>query len=329
MPGRFFYCQKNSFMPTMNPLNPFLKKYGLAILDGSLASELEHRGQNLKDPLWSAKVLIENPELIKTIHADYLTAGADIITTNSYQANFQGLFKKGLTRKEAEGIFKTSVKLALEARDEFWCQAENRNDRIKPLVAASIGPFGAYLADGSEYSGDYELTIRQLIDFHRPRFETLADAGAGLFAFETIPCAKEAEALVSLLEEYPHIQAWLSFSCRDESYISSGEPIEEAVASIGSNDQVIAAGVNCTPPQYIEQLLCKCSKVTSIPLITYPNSGETWDAHHHCWLPAAQSTNFLEMAKKWQAAGAKVIGGCCRTSPKEIQSLTQLKKERL
>src|SRR5436190_82939 len=177
----------------MNPIENLLQKQPIAILDGALATELEARGCNLNDDLWSARILIEQPELIHQIHLDYFNAGADIAITASYQATIKGFARRGLSKEQSLALMQKSVKIAQEARDEFWSNENNRIGRVYPLIAASVGPYGAFLADGSEYRGDYNLTEGELIDFHRPRVEALIAAGADLLACETIPCLIEAK----------------------------------------------------------------------------------------------------------------------------------------
>ncbi|MBI2332479.1 MAG: homocysteine S-methyltransferase, partial [Chloroflexi bacterium] len=188
----------------MNPIETLLNNQRVAIIDGAMATELERRGCDLNDALWSAKVLLEQPELIRAVHLDYFNAGADFAITASYQATVEGFAQRGLSREQAFDLIKKSVQLAQEARDEFWSKEENRVGRVRPLVAGSVGPYGAYLADGSEYRGDYNLTEDELIAFHRPRVEALIASGADLLACETIPCLIEARALIRLLAEFPN-----------------------------------------------------------------------------------------------------------------------------
>jgi len=187
----------------MNPIQNILDTYSLMILDGSFATELERRGCDLNDPLWSAKVLLENPEIIGKVHTDYFKAGADCVITASYQATYEGFEKRGLSRKEAEKLIQLSVRIAAEARDSFWENYGNIKKRPKPLVAASVGPYGAFLADGSEYRGNYGLTIENLMDFHRNRMKAQIEAGPDILACETILCLDEAKALSYLLELKP------------------------------------------------------------------------------------------------------------------------------
>ncbi len=309
----------------MNPLEPLLDQNGVIILDGALATELERRGADLDDPLWSAKLLLEAPDLIRQVHYDYFVAGANVATTASYQATFAGFAGRGLDETQAANLMRLSVQLALEARAQYLRVAANetRSSPLAPLIAASIGPYGAFLADGSEYRGDYGLTVEQLMDFHRPRLQVLANSGADLLACETIPCLDEAEALVRLLAEFPQTVAWLSFSCCDEAHVCHGERFADCVALANQSEQIVAVGLNCTPPRFAEALLRAGAAVTTKPLVVYPNSGESWDAANHCWLPGAGVTDFAEPARLWYNAGARLIGGCCRTTPADIRTIAQ------
>lgn len=302
-----------------------MKKNGILILDGGLASELERKGANLNDPLWSAKILLENPHLLKEVNYEYLRAGADIISTATYQASFEGFAQKGLSKKEATSLFKKSVEIAKEVRSDFWNQKENRKDRIYPLISASIGPYGAYLADGSEYTGNYQRTYEQIFDFHYPRMKLLAENGADIFAFETFPNLKEVEGVLKILEEFPKMTAWLSFTCKDAEHISDGTPIAEAVSLTNHSNQIIAIGFNCVPPQLAEPLLKKAALVTKKPLLIYPNNGDDWDANNKCWIPQSKPFDFEMAAKKWFELGARLIGGCCQTTPIDIQKIRKAK----
>jgi homocysteine S-methyltransferase len=212
-----------------------------------------------------------------------------------------------------------SVRLALEARDAFWADEANRKGRVRPLVAASVGPYGAYLADGSEYRGEYGLSLEELMAFHRPRLALLASSGADLLACETIPCRLEGEALVVLLAEFRETRAWLSFSCRSGSEVSDGGAFADCAALAGSSDQIMAVGINCTAPRYIEDLLHAARPVTAKPLLCYPNSGEAWDPLNNCWIGSTGITDFRTPAQRWYVAGARLIGGCCRTTPEDIR----------
>jgi homocysteine S-methyltransferase len=329
-----------------NPLQPLLDRQGVVVLDGALATELERRGAQLDDPLWSAKVLLEAPEMIRQLHYDYFAAGADVTTTASYQATFAGLARRGLSYDGAADLMRLSVRLAIEAREQFvrgWGVGSREwgigaspppslptPHSLPPtpqlLVAASVGPYGAYLADGSEYRGDYGLTVAELMNFHRPRLAVLAESGADLLACETIPALAEGEALVRLLAEFPDIPAWLSFSCCDEEYVCHGERFADCVALANESAQIVAVGLNCTAPRFVEALLASAAKVSQKPLLAYPNSGERWDATSHCWVAGSGTTDFTQPARRWYAAGARLIGGCCRTGPEDIRAIAQVLK---
>ncbi|HKY55657.1 MAG TPA: homocysteine S-methyltransferase [Anaerolineales bacterium] len=303
----------------MNPVSSILNQHGVLVIDGALATELERRGCDLKDELWSAKILVEQPEIIKQVHYDYFKAGADCAITASYQATIEGFFKRGLNEQEAIALIQKSVELAMQARDEFWADESNRVGRSRPFVAASVGPYGAFLADGSEYRGNYGLTEKELMDFHRPRMKALIEAGADILACETIPSLIEAQALAKLLKEFPTTMAWFSFSARDEKHISEGQAFADCVRELESITQIVAIGINCTSPKYIPSLIREVKKITTKPVLVYPNSGEAYDATHNNWMGDRVYKSFGEEAKGWYKAGARLIGGCCRTTPKDIR----------
>jgi homocysteine S-methyltransferase len=293
----------------------------ITILDGGLATELERRGLDLNDPLWSAKVLVEAPGEIERLHYDYYVAGADIATTASYQATFEGFAARGIGEKESERLLRLSVELALRARDRFWSEPSNRIRRAFPQVAASLGCYGASLHDGSEYRGDYGLTRKDLMDFHRRRLSVLADSEADFLAFETIPSLLEAQALVSLLEEQKTSKpSWISFSCRNEREVSHGETLAQCFAAASESEAVFAAGINCTAPRLVSGLLASAQGATRKRIAVYPNSGEGWDASRRAWTGAPHGS-IEELAPEWRRLGASLIGGCCRTTPETIRGL--------
>lgn len=311
--------------PAMNdPIARFLAAQELLVLDGALATELERRGADLNDPLWSAKCLLESPRLIRAVHLDYFQAGADVATTATYQATFEAFGRRGIERGDAAGLMRGAVGLAIEARDEFWSDAGNRAGRLRPLVAASVGPYGAMLADGSEYRGHYGVSDRVLAEFHRPRLDVLTDSGADLLAIETIPSLREAMVLARLLEDYPGITAWVAFSCRDGAHACEGEDIAVCAAELAPHPQIGAVGVNCTAPQYVASLLERMRDRTHKPLLAYPNSGASYDPKTKRWSEDPALMPFAELARGWYRAGARLIGGCCRTTPAEIHALRAL-----
>lgn len=305
----------------MNIIENILKEFKVIILDGALATELENRGCNINDSLWSAKILAEKPDLIEKVHYDYYKAGADVAITSSYQATIDGFVKKGYSEESAIDLIKRSVKIAKKARDDFWSDPLNRTGRPKPLVAASVGPYGAYLADGSEYRGNYKLTEKELIDFHRPRMKALIEAGADILACETIPCLIEAKAIVNLLNEFKDVYAWISFSCKNEHEISDGTLISKCAEELDKESKVAAIGINCTAPKYIPSLISDIKDYSKKPIVVYPNSGEEYESETKCWHGSSSSKAYGESSKLWYEAGARLIGGCCRTTPEDIKAV--------
>ncbi|KAG2405830.1 Selenocysteine methyltransferase [Vigna angularis] len=353
---------------------------GTAVIDGGLATELERHGADLNDPLWSAKCLFSSPHLIRQVHLDYLENGADIIITASYQATIQGFKDKGYTDEESEAMLRRSVEIAREARELYYkgcsecCSGDGAEGKIlkqRPiLIAASVGSYGAYLADGSEYrfvnileSGDYgdAITKTNLKDFHRRRVQILADSGADLLAFETVPNKLEAEfelqsedihglskyicgfskeqkavlvkiAYAELLEEEDiKIPAWFAFNSKDGVNVVSGDSLLECGSIAESCNKVVAVGINCTPPRFIHDLIVLLKKVfnrtgiavTTKPIVIYPNSGETYDAELKQWVQNTGVTDehFISYVTKWRELGASLVGGCCRTTPATIRKI--------
>ena len=308
-------------MVSPNPIAQFLTQRPLMLLDGALATELERRGAHLHDVLWSAKVLMEQPNLIRAVHRDYFEAGADVAISASYQANFEAFACHGIDTIRAAQFLRDSISLAAQARDDFWAEPGNRIGRALPLIAASIGPYGAMLADGSEYRGHYDLSDDELMAFHRPRLEVLAQCGADVLACETIPSLREALVLARLLAEFPSASAWISFACADGAYTCEGQRIAECVSRLNDFPQVVSVGVNCTRPEYITSLLQSMRDHTDKPLLVYPNSGEHYDARTRQWAGLVDSSPFAQQARGWYEQGARLIGGCCRTRPSDIRAI--------
>ena len=319
-------------MPPPNPLAPYLERQGFLVIDGGLATELEARGYDLRDPLWSARVLLESPAAIRQVHLDYLRAGADCLITAGYQATPQGLRARGLSETQINACLRLTVQLAEEARAQFLAESP-ATGRLRPLIAAGIGPYGAYLANGAEYTGAYDLSVAELMDFHRQRWEVLADSSADILACETIPSLAEAQALAQLLAQTPDRVAWFSFSCRNETQISDGTRLADGLAWLEAFPQVVAVGVNCTPPRLIPGLIAAARQATTRSILVYPNSGEIYAAVEQTWRGERDSAEFGQAAQTWYAAGATLIGGCCRTGPAHIAgvraALTKLSTARM
>lgn len=306
----------------MNVVENILKQYPVVILDGALGTELENRGCNINDSLWSSKVLMDNPELIKGIHKDYFEVGADCAISATYQATIEGFIDKGMTEEEAVQLMKKAVQIAIDARDEFWLENKS-NNRPKPFVAAAVGPYGAYLIDGSEFKGGYKVSEDELVEFHRERIAILVESGADILACETIPCLLEAKALVKVLKDFPNVYAWIAFSAKDGLHVSNGESIAECAAYLEQQKQIAAIGINCSSPKYVDSLITEIKNNSSKPIVVYPNSGEMYDVVSKTWDEQCSVSNFGGYAKRWYELGATLIGGCCRTKPSDIAEITE------
>ena len=307
------------------PLAPFLAGGTPFIADGGLATALEARGHRLDTALWSAELLVSDPDAIRGIHDEYLLAGADCVTTAGYQASFAGFRQRGFDDAEAGELLARSVTLAVEARDEYWAEPANRTDRPRPLVVAGVGPYGAYLADGSEYDGRYGVEPRALDEFHRRRFRLFARSAADLIVCETIPSGLEVDVLLGILADTPGAWAWMSFCCRDGAHLWDGTPVEDVARLCEGAERVVAVGVNCVAPAHVGELVERLRAETDLPVIVCPNAGEVYDAATGAWRwPAngARGTGepMLE-ARDWIARGAAGVGGCCRVGPADIRAL--------
>ncbi|MEU8934727.1 homocysteine S-methyltransferase [Streptomyces sp. NPDC048409] len=288
---------------------------GTIVLDGGLSNQLAAAGQDLSDALWSARLLADRPEAIADAHLAYFEAGADVAITASYQATFEGFAERGIDRTEAARLLALSVDLGRDAVRRARAAGIGR-----PLwVAASAGPYGAMLADGSEYRGRYGLSVAELERFHRPRLEVLAAAGPDVLALETVPDAEEAAALLRAVRGLG-VPAWLSYSVAD-GRTRAGQPLAEAFALAADVDEVIAVGVNCCAPEDADHAVEIAARVTGKPVVVYPNSGEVWDARARSW--TGRPTFTAEQVARWRAAGARLIGGCCRVGPEAITRIAR------
>ncbi|MFC9701886.1 homocysteine S-methyltransferase [Streptomyces sp. NPDC056943] len=284
---------------------------GTLVLDGGLSNQLEAQGCDLSDALWSARLLADGPEQIEAAHTAYVRAGARVVTTASYQATFEGFARRGLSRAETARLLARSVELARTA-------AERVGEGV--WVAASVGPYGAMLADGSEYRGRYGLSVRELERFHRPRVEVLAAAGPDVLALETVPDVDEAEALLRAVDACG-VPVWLSYTV-EGGRTRAGQELAEAFAVVAGNDQVVAVGINCCDPAEAGAAVELAVAVTGKPAVVYPNSGEQWDAAGRGWRGGV--TFDPSRAAVWAGAGAGLIGGCCRVGPPGIAALARV-----
>ncbi len=294
---------------------------GPLILDGGLATQLEAQGYSLDSQLWSALLLRDDPRAIVDAHLAFFEAGAHCTISASYQATRSGLMTLGLSASEAQALIVKSVELAVAAREEFLVAKPKTSGPL--LVAASVGPYGAPLGDGSEYTGDYGVDDTALIEFHRERLSWLDHSGADLLACETIPSLQEAKVLQGLLMEVDS-PAWVSFSCRDGTHLNDGTPIEVCARLFKGHPRVRAIGINCTSPIYINELIGEIKKVDPTQkVVVYPNSGEIYDASNNSWHGTSSPIECGEAAQTWRQSGADIIGGCCRMGPEHIKSIKE------
>lgn len=289
-----------------------LEEKPFLLLDGAMGTALEDLGLSLDHLLWSGKALFTNPGLVKKVHEAYIQAGADILVTNSYQISSPGFQQLGYSHKDLAQKLLLSAQLADQAREQtsraVW-------------IAGGMGPYGAYLADGSEFTGTYQVDREELYQFHFSRLAIMEKTAIDLIGFETIPSIKEAHVILQILETLNLPPSWISFSCKDEKHISDGTPIKEVAAWLESQSVIDFVGVNCLAPKMSIEALKEMRKKTSKPFIVYPNRGEVWDFENRCWIPDSGTTNFLPLVSAWLQLDVKIIGGCCRTTPAMIQAL--------
>lgn len=303
---------------------PLLLRHPFTVIDGGLSTALEEAGHSLDDALWTARFLATDTQAIVDAHRAYLRAGADVVITASYQASVAGFVAAGHTPDAARRLIASSTDLARRAVEAHRAEIDDTTAGAAPVVAASVGPFGATLHDGSEYHGRYEASWDDVRRFHVERLAILADSGPDVVAVETIPSVAEAEIVVEALGAHPDLTGWVTFSCRDGESTCHGEPVGAAAATVASSHQVVAVGVNCTAPEHVTRLLRSMSAALpdGFPLVVYPNHGRAWDAASGCWLGPEGGLDVHGHVQQWLAAGARLIGGCCGIGPAGIAELS-------
>ena len=323
-------------MSTYNTIQQIIEKNGIMVIDGSMSTALEHLGADLNSKLWTARALAESPDLVRQVHLDYFRAGADCGITCSYQATIPGLTANGYTQEEAERLIARSVEIFREARQQWWEEEGKQAGRVWPLCLAGIGPYGAYLADGSEYRGRYGVSDEVLDRFHRRRMEILREAGADILLIETQPSLHEALLAAGIAEEFG-ADYWISFSCMDEKHICEGDRIRDcAKAFAKDHPHLQMIGVNCTKPVYIAGLVKELRAGLQdaagdggrmIPIGVYPNSGEEYDAVTKTWHGTGDARSFGEYAMDYMKAGADAVGGCCTTVASHVEQVVDARKQ--
>lgn len=293
-----------------------LKQHALT-LDGSMSTALEALGVKTNTDLWTAAALVTNQADVYRVHYDYFKAGARVTITDTYQTNVAAFEKYGYSKQEARAIIRQAAEIAKKARDDF-----EKKTGVHNYIAGSIGPYGAYLANGSEYRGDYELSKAEFQEFHLPRLEELVAAGVDVLAIETQPKLSEVLALLDLLQtEFSNQKAYVSFSLKDAHTISDGTSLETAVKAIEKYSQVIAVGINCIDISLAQTAITVVARVTDKPIVVYPNSGAVYNPVTKTWQAPEKVPSFGQCAATWYAAGARLIGGCCTTVAKDIQEI--------
>lgn len=278
-----------------------------AVLDGGLSTALEALGERPDGALWTARTLLERPEVVTAAHRSAVDAGADVVISASYQASEQGFVDAGLDPMAARRLLASTTEVARRSGAR--------------LVACSVGPYGAFRADGSEYHGRYDATWDEVRRFHRQRLEVLVDTGPDLFAIETMPSSAEAQVVVEELRRLTSALAWVSFTCRDAESTCAGDAFADAVEAVRGGVEIV--GVNCTAPAFVEPLLRSVRR--SAPMVVYPNHGGVWDAVTKCWTAPDAGQGLVDLAPGWLAAGAVAVGGCCGVGTDGVASLAALR----
>lgn len=297
--------------------NNFVRNRKITI-DGAMSTALENLGYNTQSDLWTAGAIISNPELIYQVHYNYLKAGADLIMTDTYQANIQAFKKHGYSEKEAEGFIKKAVKIARQARVDY-----ERQTGKHAYIAGTIGPYGAYLADGNEYRGDYELSDKDYRKFYEKKIRLILETGIDVIGVETQPKLNETMFLLNLIHEIsPTTPVYVSYTLKDVTHISDGTSLKRAVAIVSHDPAVVAVGINCTKLELVCPALRVMKSVSSKPLLVYPNTSANYDPQTKCWIKAPNKPQFENEIIKWYLAGARLIGGCCTTLPSHVQTIS-------
>ena len=292
------------------------------LIDGAMSTALEQLGADTNNSLWTASVLANQPALVKKVHQEYFKAGARLAITDTYQANVPAFIKNGYSKQEAHSLIQRAVALAKEARDEY-----QQETGIYNYVAGALGPYGAYLANGSEYSGDYHLSATEYQQFHRPRLTDILTVGVDVIAIETQPRLDEVLAELDLVKELaPDTLCYVSFSLKDSTHLPDGTPLAVAARTVAKYPNVFAVGVNCIPLEEVTAAIETIHQATDKPVIAYPNSSATYDPTTKTWSYPHGRRDLVDYFPRWLAAGLTIVGGCCTTTPQDIAALHEYLK---
>lgn len=299
----------------MNLVNQ-ARNFGL-ILDGAMSTALEKQGVNTNNDLWTAVALENDLDKVYKVHMNYFKSGAQMTITNTYQANVQAFKKHGYNDEHTKKLITDAVQIAKKARDDYQAQTGKHN-----WVAASVGPYGAYLSDGDEFRGDYSLTPKEYLAFHLPRLKILLENKPDCLAIETQPKLDEVIAILEWLKEYANqIPVYVTFTLHDTTKISDGTPLKKVMQKLNEYEQVFAVGANCFKPFLATTAIDRMRMFTQKIIIVYPNLGGVYDEFERNWIPFNADLDFTKLSKEWYKHGAHIIGGCCSTGTKQIQQI--------
>lgn len=292
----------------------WLTEQDVVIIDGSMSRLLEAQDIQTNHKLWTALALIEAPEAVYQVHKRYFDAGANIAITDSYQASVKSFADLGYSESEAIALIKKSVQLAQQAK------ADAKAPQTK-WVAGSVGPYGAYLSNGSEYTGNYHIADTEMYAFHETRIKALVEAGVDLLAIETIPRLDELSVILSIVAQFD-VPALASISLKDTTHMANGDDLKDFQALVEADPTVVAYGINCIAPKAVAPTIEQLAKHATKPLLAYPNSGAIFDPVSKTWSEEVNTKAIFSIeAKDWHQKGAKLIGGCCCASDSDIATL--------
>ena len=283
----------------------------IKLLDGSMSFPMEQLGYNLKNKLWTGKALINNPDLIKDIHKGYIDAGADFISTSTYQISFDRLKNMGYQSEEIKKIFQKSVDIVKDAIEESKLKKE-----IK--IVGSFGPYASYDPEASEYIGEYDSTDIEIKKFHLNNIRIIEETDLDIILYETIPCLREIKILSEALSHSTK-EIWISITCNEEMEFRDGSSFKDACEIISKIEKITTMGINCFSPLLVKKAIDLLKKYSNKKILIYPNSGEIYNPKERFWTGNNEFNN--SMIKNWLSLYPDIIGGCCRIGYDDIKKM--------
>ncbi|MDJ0869310.1 MAG: homocysteine S-methyltransferase family protein [Myxococcota bacterium] len=287
-------------------LSERLRQRAPLVADGATGTELERRGAHTGLPLWSTHALLDAPELVEAIHRDYVLAGAELLTANTFRTQTRTLARGGAGDRAAE-LTALAVELARRA--------------------AAAGPGPIWIAGSMPtledcYRPDLVPPDDALAREHAEHAGNLAAAGCDLVLVETMNSVREARAATRAARD-TDLPVWVSFVTDAGARLLSGEPLREALDAITPLEP-LAVGVNCLPPRCVAPALPLLA-ATGLPVGVYANLGAPNDETGFTRSDDCSPAELAEAARRWLAAGVRLIGGCCGTTPEHVRALAQLR----